>query len=153
MEVRSSPGDWIIRRLVAFSGCWFSKKTTAERKNKGERGLVREATFTPRAIFRAAPWLTGLLEEARSFHVSAEPPENVGKTEVPVRKFDMIQSEIPGLDNSEKQFKFFSEKKRKGNFKLLFILCHNLILGIWVQTRPITLKFLGKKSSAWLKTK
>jgi len=66
------------------------------------------------------------VEEARSFNVSAEPPENVGKTEAPVRKFDMIQSEIRGLDKSGKLVTFFSEKKRKGHFKLLFILCRNL---------------------------
>jgi len=41
---------------------------------------------------------------------SAEPPENVGRSEVPQRKFDTIQSEIRGLDKSGKQFKKFSEK-------------------------------------------
>ena len=42
---------------------------------------------------------------------SAEPPENVGKTEVPELEFDMIQSEIRGSDKSGKQLKFFQKKR------------------------------------------
>ena len=58
------------------------------------------------------PWSELTLKEAGSF--SAEPPENVGKTEVPERKFDMIQSEIRGFDKSGKQLKFVQRKKEKG---------------------------------------
>lgn len=58
------------------------------------------------------PWSELTLKEARSF--SAELPENVGKTEVPERKFYMIQSEIRGFDKSGKQLKFFQRKKGKG---------------------------------------
>lgn len=63
-------------------------------------------------------WKLGPIQEIESPEVfmwmaSAEPPENVGRTEVPARKFDMIQSEIRGLDKSGKQLKFFRERKER----------------------------------------
>ena len=78
---------------------------------------------------------------------SAEPPENVGKTEVPELEFDMIQSEIRGFDKSGKQLKFFQRKKGKGILScwLSFQLCRYLMSARQVQIRCKTLKFLEVK--------